>query len=38
MKTHSGNDSDLSKIALLTITIFVSVVILIAIGFVVTTQ
>ncbi|KAK7830903.1 hypothetical protein U0070_018447 [Myodes glareolus] len=38
MKTHSGNDSDLSKIALLTITIFVSVVIFIAIGVAVTIQ
>lgn len=38
MKTHSGNDSDLSKIALLTLTVFVSVVIFIAIGVLVTIQ
>ncbi|KAL6075145.1 hypothetical protein STEG23_029972 [Scotinomys teguina] len=36
MKTHSGNDSDLSKIALVAITVFVSAVSLIAIGIVVT--
>lgn len=34
MKTHSGADSDLSKIA--SLTVFVSAVILIAIGIVVT--
>lgn len=38
MKTHSGNDSDLSKIALVAITVFVSVVSLTAIGIVVTIQ
>ncbi|XP_059130638.1 amphiregulin [Peromyscus eremicus] len=38
MKTHSGDDSDLSKIALAAITVFVSAVSLIAIGIVVTVQ
>ncbi|CAO2639371.1 AREG, partial [Lemmus lemmus] len=38
MKTHSGNDSDLSKIALVAISVFVFVVSLAAIGVVVTIQ
>lgn len=38
MKTQSKDDNDLSKIALAAITVFVSVVTLIAVGIVVTVQ